>query len=81
MEYKKVISLLNDCVDYDDSELLYAINLAVGSLEKEVPMDPVGVGFEMAECPRCNQDFEIKDKINYCFNCGQNLGWSNYYEG
>lgn len=67
-----------------------ALNMAINSLEKQIPKKPNGIYDEnesqknkktfhyeqvlIGQCPKCSQ--EVQEGMNFCMNCGQALDWS-----
>ena len=60
-----------------------ALHLAIGVLEMQIPIEPLGFANEYEEwtdCPKCSEsipEYIMEDEtIYYCSRCGQLLGWA-----
>lgn len=61
-------------------ELQLAIQMAIKSLEKEIPIEPKEIDdnfgyFECANCSRLIYYSDLKESHEYCLNCGQKIDW------
>lgn len=79
MNISKALENLKDNRQYivnDTMTDLSSIDLAIQSLEKQIPMKPVRSSYNVAFCPVCNGSlWQNKDESNYCFRCGQKIEW------
>ena len=74
---------------YQDPKVLYAIEMAVSALEKQIPKKPIMKQYfedledEYLCCPTCGEI--LTDRIPadnntfyfHCMNCGQKFDWSD----
>lgn len=58
------------------------LEMAIKSLEKQIPKNPIPQDEDCLECPNCDSfigyESECKDEnyqVNYCPNCGQAIKW------
>lgn len=68
-------------------ELCEAVDMAIISLEKQVPKTPVYEGDDCADgvmiydtwiCIRCGKHYELEyDYYDFCPNCGQAIDWGD----
>lgn len=71
-------------------ETLEAINMAIADMEKQIPKKILYIEQSYGTpwfCPECESDqikveffstdgYEPKEKVSYCWKCGQALDWS-----
>ena len=56
---------------------LLALAMAGEALEKQIPKKVISEGYGLIDlCPTCYYHLDIPEHINYCFECGQRLDWS-----
>lgn len=71
-----------------DGQLMLALDMAVGALEKRIQKKPTleGDGFDENGniiydtwfCPCCKETYEVDyENYKYCPNCGQAIDWSD----
>lgn len=81
----EAIEELKDCgIKNDSGEFLlydrnFAIDMAIGALEKQIPKKPSNISHpqynvKIGSCPSCGQRNNIYKK--FCIECGQKLDWS-----
>lgn len=56
-------------------EIDNACEMAIVALEKQIGLKPVTNQYYYF-CPKCGTRRSIKQKHNYCHDCGQKLDWS-----
>ena len=75
------------CKEYQ-KPLMYAYEMAIQALKKQIPKKPTYEGdgyapdgtlvYDTWICPCCGSSYELDyDDYDYCPNCGQNLDWSD----
>lgn len=75
------------CKEYQ-KPLMYAYEMAIKALEKQIAKKPTYEGdgyapdgtlvYDTWVCPCCGSSYELDyDDCDYCPNCGQNLDWSD----
>ena len=82
MTYKEAIDVLKHEHDYAQllSYINVAIDIAIKSIEKQIPKKPLQSDREIRycevfNCPNCGFEFSGRI-IKYCYRCGQALDWS-----
>ena len=83
MSYKEAISILSVYYEPGDIRQNDALDLAIESLEKQIPTKPEYISGGYADgflvwvacCPTCGHWLEVEDE-EYCQNCGQKIDWS-----
>jgi deoxycytidylate deaminase len=64
--------------DYNDFEKI----LALSKPKKPILTDEQVTRYVTTyECPNCGRQFVGNGVLNYCYNCGQKLDWSDEMEG
>ena len=52
------------------------VNEILDMIEKQIPLKVIDNGYGVSFCPICNGSvWQNKDESNYCFRCGQEIGW------
>ena len=72
------------CKEYQ-KPLMYAYEMAIKALEKQIPKKPPVVNrpsifIKVPVCPNCSTSEHYQplyEKNKYCSNCGQKLDWSD----
>ena len=79
------------CLPYhNDDARVEAINMAIADMEKQIPKKILYIEQSYGTpwfCPECESDqikveffstdgYEPKEKVSYCWKCGQALDWS-----
>lgn len=62
--------------DYNNFEKILELN----KLRKPILVDEQVIRY-IYECPNCGRRFRNNGSLNYCYNCGQRLDWSDGMEG
>jgi len=54
-----------------------AYRVAIQALEKQIPKKSINT-YDAYKCPKCENEIIslLSVNINYCYNCGQALDWS-----
>lgn len=60
---------------YDWEEMMEVRDTAIEALEKQLPKKPQ-TSKAYYGCPDCTTIRSLRQKHNYCHNCGQRLDWS-----
>ena len=56
--------------------------LALSKPRKPIKSDRQGIRYVTTyECPNCGREFIGNGLLNYCYNCGQKLDWSDEMDG
>lgn len=58
--------------DCEEEASLNALQLAIKSLEKQIPQKPYKVGIRDYECPKCHKVLHV---VGYPCRCGQMIDW------
>ena len=75
--YDNEITRLDASIGTPDRNLIDALEMAIKSLEKQIPKKPKErdcIGFNTLVCPVCKDALYLYEP--YCDNCGQKLDWS-----
>lgn len=73
ISYCKYFEPKNDCGRYE--EKIAMRKTAIEALEKQFPKKPQ-ISKAYYGCPDCTTIRSLRQKHNYCHNCGQRLDWS-----
>ena len=68
--------------DYNNFEKILELN----KLRKPILVDEQVIGNifpyrDIYKCPNCGRQFRNNSSLNYCYNCGQRLDWSDEMDG
>lgn len=65
-------------------QIIYVLSVKIFSLftksRKPILVDEQVIRY-IYECPNCGRQFTGKGLLNYCYNCGQRLDWSDEMDG
>lgn len=76
--YKTVEIRCETKEDYNDFEKIVALSQP----KKPIPADEQVIRCVTTyECPNCGKHLVDNGLLNYCYNCGQKLDWSDGMEG
>lgn len=76
--YKTVEIRCETKKDYNDFEKIVALSQP----RKPIKSDRQGIRYVTTyECPNCGRKFVGNGLLNYCYNCGQKLDWSDEMDG
>ncbi len=71
-------TMCEECVNYykcDHTKMDDMMRTAIEALEKQLPKKPQ-TSKAYYGCPDCTTIRSLRQKHNYCHNCGQRLDWS-----
>lgn len=71
-------TMCEECVNYykcDHTKMDDMMRTAIEALEKQLPKKPQ-ISKAYYGCPDCTTIRSLRQKHNYCHNCGQRLDWS-----
>ena len=54
-----------------------AFDMAIKSLEKQIPKKQIALQHGDYRCPSCNRIIRMFEAINFCMFCGQAVDWSD----
>ena len=75
IEALKYINLKSVHPFYDWEEMMEVRDTAIEALEKQLPKKP-RTSKAYYGCPDCTTIRSLRQKHNYCHDCGQRLDWS-----
>lgn len=70
---------------FEESPFTEAVDLAIKTLEKQIPKKPIiDIGYDTEgnvwndwQCPCCRKSYLLdEEEYNYCFECGQSIDWT-----
>lgn len=71
-------TMCEECVNYykcDHTKMDDMMRTAIEALEKQLPKKP-RISKSYYGCPDCTTIRSLRQKHNYCHDCGQRLDWS-----
>jgi hypothetical protein len=87
MTSQEAINLIHCCMHIGNERIIEARNMAISTLEKQIPKKPNIEGdgyddkgeliYDTAVCPNCDYSFDLDYdcKTKCCPDCGQALDW------
>lgn len=75
IEALKYINLKSVHPFYDWEEMMEVRDTAIEALKKQLPKEP-RISKAYYGCPDCTTIRSLRQKHNYCHDCGQRLDWS-----